>query len=283
VSTDKIRTDLALGDIETGKERDLTWFDDTWDRFLSNDGEWLIFSSQIASASTNYSVFARKTDGSPAVRLGDGDSMGLSPDGKSALAYLPGDDQTLVLIPLGAGETRTLKSEKLHYGVGPAMWMPDGKNLLVSAQERGRGVRGYLLSINGGEAKPVTPEGFTVDLVTPEGRRFISYDLKTSSVVLFAFGEDKPRPLPAIVKEDQPVTWLKDGRTLIVRSGNASPIITYQLDVDTGVKKPWKQFSNGDKVGLLVVNGFRVTPDAKHYIRGDLHILSTLFVVSGLK
>jgi hypothetical protein len=32
-----------------------------------------------------------------------------------------------------------------------------------------------------------------------------------------------------------------------------------------------------------VVNGFRVTPDAKHYLRGDLHVLSTLFVVSGLK
>jgi serine/threonine protein kinase len=283
VSTDKIRTDLALGDVATGKERDLTWFDDTWDRFLSNDGEWVIFSSQIASASTNYSVFARKTDGSPAVRLGDGDSLGLSPNGKSALAYLPGDDQTLVLIPLGAGETRTLKSERLHYGVGPAMWMPDGKNLLVSAQQRGHAVRGYLQSIDSGDAKPVTPEGFTVDLVTPDSRRFISYDLQSTSVVLFAFGDDKPRSLPAIVRGDQPVTWLKDGRTLIVRSGNVSPIVTYQLDVDTGVKKPWKQFPNGDKVGLLVVNGFRVTPDAKRYIRGDLHILSTLFVVSGLK
>jgi hypothetical protein len=241
----------------------------------------------LGSNSTNYSVFARKTDCSPAVRLGDGDSIALSPDGKSALAYLPGDDQTLLLIPLGAGETKTLKSEKLHYGVGPAMWMPDGKNLLVSAQERGHGIRAYLIPVDGSVPKPVTPEGFAVDQVAPDSKRFLAYDFQSKSLVVFALDGSKPRAVPAFpsfAEGDRSVTWLQDGGNVIFRSGNGTfPITTYQFDIDTGIKKPWKQFPPADKVGLLVVNGFRVTPDAKHYLRGDLHVLSTLFVVSGLK
>jgi serine/threonine protein kinase len=284
LGTETVRTDLTWGDTATGKERDLTWFDDTWDRYISDDGQSIIFSSELGSSSTNYSVFARKADGSPAVRLGDGDSMGLSPDGKSALAYLPGDDQTLLLIPLGAGETKTLKSEKLHYGVGPAMWMPDGKNLLVSAQERGHGIRAYLQPVDGSASKPVTPEGFTAELVAPDSRRFLAYDFQKNSLAVFALDGGTPRALPPFPEGDRAMTWLQDGKNVIFRSGNGTfPITTYQLNIDTGVKKPWKQFPSADKVGLLVVNGFRVTPDAKHYLRGDLHVLSTLFVVSGLK
>jgi eukaryotic-like serine/threonine-protein kinase len=284
LGTETVRTDITWGDTSTGKERDLTWFDDTWDRYISDDGQWIIFSSELGSNSTNYSVFARKTDGSPAVRLADGDSMALSPDGKSALAYLPGDDQTLLLIPLGAGETKTLKSEKLHYGVGPALWMPGGKNLLVSAQERGHGIRAYLQPVDGSVPKPVTPEGFTAELVAPDSRRFLAYDFKNNSLAVFALDGSKPRALPPFPEGDRAVTWLQDGRNVIFRSGNGTfPITTYQFDIDNGAKQPWKQFPSADKVGLLVVNGFRVTPDTKHYLRGDLHVLSTLFVVNGLK
>lgn len=284
MSTETVRTDITLGEISTGKERDLTWFDDTWDRYLSNDAQWTIFSSQMASSSADYSVFARKTDGSAAVRLGDGDSLGLSPDGKWALAYLPGNEQTLLLIPLGAGETRTLKSEKLHYGVRSASWMPDGKNILVSGQENEHSQRVYLQPVAGGDPKPATPEGFSLSLVAPDNKRFLAYDLQTNSRSVFSLDDaTKGRPVPGIPEGDQAIQWLRDGRTVIFRSGNQIPIVTYQLDIETGIKKPWKQFQPADKVGLLVVNGLRVTPDGSHYLRGDLHILSTLFVVSGLK
>src|SRR5262249_891237 len=147
-------------------------------RYLSDDAQWMTFSGQTASSSTNYSVFARKTDGSPAVRLGDADSTDLSSDGKWALGYLPSDPHMLLLIPLGAGETRTLKSETLHYSIRVGAFMPDGKSVLISAEEKGHGQRVYLQAVAGGEPKPVTPEGFSLVLAGPDNKRFLAQDLQ---------------------------------------------------------------------------------------------------------
>ena len=58
-------------------------------------------------AGAGYSVYVRKTDGSPAVRLGEGAAQDLSPDGKWALAILhSASDPQLVALPDAARERR---------------------------------------------------------------------------------------------------------------------------------------------------------------------------------
>ena len=44
-----------------------------------------------------YAVYIRKTDGSPAIRLGEGNGLSLSPDGKWALARLNSTLSPLIL------------------------------------------------------------------------------------------------------------------------------------------------------------------------------------------
>ena len=69
---------LRLGDAQ---ERDLTGFDWTLPKDISADGNTGLFGEEGFGGGPNYSFFLRKMDGSPPVRLGDGNGEALSPDG----------------------------------------------------------------------------------------------------------------------------------------------------------------------------------------------------------
>ena len=55
-------------------------------RPLSADGKTMLFTESGEGGGPGYSVYIRKTDGSPPVRLGEGFGQALSPDGKWAVA-----------------------------------------------------------------------------------------------------------------------------------------------------------------------------------------------------
>ena len=54
------------------KERDLSWHDWSAARDLSDDGKTLLFGIGGDAGGMYYSSYLRKTDGSPAFRLGEG-------------------------------------------------------------------------------------------------------------------------------------------------------------------------------------------------------------------
>ena len=53
-------------------EREFPWLELPLAKDISADGKWLLFSDEAQSAGLNYAVALRKTDGTPAVRLGEG-------------------------------------------------------------------------------------------------------------------------------------------------------------------------------------------------------------------
>jgi len=88
-------TALAPG---TRANRSLTWFDWSLLADISPDGKTIIFSETGEAEGTNYSMFLRKTDGSPAIRLGDGGFGALSPDGQWVVSIV-GFPAKLMLLP----------------------------------------------------------------------------------------------------------------------------------------------------------------------------------------
>jgi Tol biopolymer transport system component len=279
---DNFRLDTILGDVSTGNTRDLTWVDLSWGQYLSDDAKWLTFSTQEPGATTNYSLFLRKTDGSPAVKLGEGGGDGISPDNKWVVDGLAGSDHDLLLVPLGAGETRRIHSDKIHFESVNALFMPDSKSLFMAGHEDGKGSRTYLLSVEGGEPRAVTPEDVVADLLSPDGKKLLTHDVQ-GRFFEGALEGGSPKPITAIQAGESPILWLKDGRNVIVREKGKFTVSTYLLDLQTGAKKPWKTFAPKDKIGLLGVYNVQVTPDASHYLVVENHVFSSLFVVKGLK
>jgi hypothetical protein len=94
-----------------------------------DDVSRVLFTELQPGGGTGQFAYLRPTDGSPAIRLGEGGALALSPDGKWALALMSSSTR-LVALPTGAGEPRDLTRVGFDYaiGVGPlfrtATWFP---------------------------------------------------------------------------------------------------------------------------------------------------------------
>ena len=100
---------MAFGTLGS-KQQDveLSWHDWNVAKDISHDGQFVLFEDSSEVAGPGYAVALRKLDGSLPVRLGDGSAGGLSPDGKWAISVFTGNPERMTLLPIGAGEPRTV-------------------------------------------------------------------------------------------------------------------------------------------------------------------------------
>ncbi len=124
------------------KEIEMSWLDWGLPADISNDGRLLLFDESGEGGGSGYSVYVRKLDGSPAVRLGEGSAQFLSPDASQAGAVLQREGRGVIRIyPTGIGEPTTLEIPEIS--VDQFQWTDDGKSLIISGTEPGRGHRLY--------------------------------------------------------------------------------------------------------------------------------------------
>src|SRR6202162_5063511 len=196
VTQDPARLGLLVHVAGEEKERDLSWLDWTIASDLSKDGKTVLFTESGEGGGPDYSVYLRATDGSPTVRLGEGTSGNLSPDGKWAITLRHASTEPeIVLLPTGAGEMRRLPSGGLI--VERSDWVPDGKCIVLTAREAGRGSRVYVQELAGGRARPVTPEGYRLfrKSVSPDGRSFVALG-PDKRIYLYPLGGGETGPIP---------------------------------------------------------------------------------------
>src|SRR4029077_12407743 len=98
LQTISLRTRILVKTPANTDEQDLSWFDYGLLSDMSADGSTILFNEQGEGGGPNYSVFVRRTDGAPAVRLGDGYSRRLSPDLQSALTGSPSQPSNVLTI-----------------------------------------------------------------------------------------------------------------------------------------------------------------------------------------
>ena len=79
-------------------ERELTWLDWSYPIDLSSDGRTLLFEEEGEGAGDTYAIYVRGTDGSAAIRLGEGRALCVATDGKSVLGLNRG---SLVVLWIG--------------------------------------------------------------------------------------------------------------------------------------------------------------------------------------
>ena len=259
-------------------ERSLSWFDWSLLSSMSGDGKLVVFSESGEAMGNNYSVFLRNTDGSPAVRLGEGAFGVLSPDERYVIT-LVGAPPKLVLLPTGAGETHNLTDNKIdHFAVA---WMPDSKSFVFSTQETGHGPRTFLQPIDGGAPHPITPEGIAGSQVSPDGKYLSAID-QNGQRWLYPITGGEPQKLNITLAADEyAMGFTSDGKGLLVRT-RSLPVRVSTIDIATGQREPYKVIAPADTAGLKSIPSLRLSDDGKSYAYSSFRILSDLYVVDGM-
>ncbi len=275
---------LAAGDT---KERDLSWLDFSIPSDISDDGKTLLFNEESAAVGSAYAVCIRKMDGSAVVRLGEGTTMALSPDGKWVLSAHP-DSRQISLLPTGAGEARRLGEEISCTFTGG--FLPDGKRIVFFGTEAGRPERLYVQDLAGGKPRPIAPEGTRASLqnvgtiapVSPDGK-LVAARGPDQTVSMYPVDGGTPRPIPGLLPGDGVIRWKADGHAVYVWEKGDLPVRIFKVDVATGRREPWKELAPEDRAGAIQTYSVCLTPDGKSYAYDCQRVLSDLFEVDGLK
>jgi eukaryotic-like serine/threonine-protein kinase len=282
LARDYWRRGLIVHTSKDASERDFTWLDWSYPVTLSDDGKMLLFREEGEAGGPSYAVYLRKTDGSPAVRLGDGQSLALSPDGKWALSSR-GDNQTdLFLLPTGPGEPKQLDGHGIIHSA--ARWFPDGTRILFSGTETNHGVRLYIQDVATNKIDAISPEG-TNGLsfaMSPDGR-FVAAVGPDEKGYLFPVPSGEAKPIPGLLPGEAPVGWSADGRSLYIYRGGELPAKIYRLEIASGNRTLWKQLMPPDPAGVEYVGPILPSPDGTAYAYGYRRLLSDLYLVEGLK
>ena len=261
-------------------ERDLSWLDWSRPRDLSPDGRTVLFDETGQGGGARQGVYIRNTDGSPAIRLGDGTGEGLSPDGKWAISVTV-DRSHIILLPTGAGESRTIDLGPLDR-IQRAFWFPDGKRILVGGSERGHAARLYVQELTGGPPRPITPEGVAVDAtISPDGQWAATR--MNGELDLFAVTGDARRTVPGVQPTELISRWTPDGGGLYVYDPVRLPIAIVRVDVATGERREVKQIAAPNASPIFGVLYLFVTPDLSAYAYAARHQDSELYLAQGLK
>ena len=286
LSQSSLRLMLMVQARDQPSPRDLSWMDGSWLADLSEDGKTLLFleaGEAQAAQNAGGAIYLRNTDGSPAVKLGEGSVSRLSPDGRWVLAA-PGPEfsRELLMLPTGAGDPVAVPLGGITLTWDP-VWFPDGKRILARAKEGQGKSRLYVLELAGGKPRPVTPEGTgAAFLLSPDGLQVAAQD-EQHKLILYPLSGGEPRPVPDAEPADMPVGWAADGAALFVYQPREKPALIRRLDLATGKKQPWKPLALPDPAGTGPIFAAHVTADGNSYAYNYEINLQDLYLVDGVR
>ena len=264
------------------KEQDFSWLDYSFPAELSSDGKRLLFDEEGVGGGGNYSVYLRKTAEDSAVRLGDGQSVTLSPDGKWVLALTMSSPSQLILLPSGAGDAQQITHDKLYHSW--ARWLPDSQGIIFTAKQEGHGARIFLQKSITSQSAPISPEGVDplVLALSPDGREVAGVG-PDGLAHLYPLAGGESKSVPGFVAGEQPVEWSADGKSLYVYRPGEFPAQVSRIDLSNGKRSLWRSLAPADPAGVSQIGPIVMTPDGASYIYGYHRTLSDLYLVEGLK
>ncbi len=252
------------------QERDLAWLDYALLRDLSTDGKEVAFDDWGSAAGASGLAYLRKTDGSPAIKLGTWAEPVLSPDATRVFAF----DAAAIgstrfdLLPAGVGEIQKLTSLGIEQAASLG-FMPDGKAVYFAADD-GHAWKMYLQEVSGGPPRAITPaisvkrNHFESHLVSPDGKLIFARDAE-GKAELYPIAGGEPRAISGWAPEDIWATWSADGRSAYIYQDNKTSAAVFLLDLATGKRQLIRTLAPGDPAGVTAVLNVRMTADGKAY------------------
>jgi Tol biopolymer transport system component len=285
LGSENIRVQTMFGPTAGGDDLDLSLFDSSFGMGLSDDGETVLIAEQgEATGAAGGVIYLRRSDGSPAVRLGDGFVGALAPNQLWVATFDYRSPSTINILPTGPGQPRQASTgsvQATHVG-----WFPDSRWItLIGTEPQGR-LQVYAVDLAGGQPKPLTPEGFGSPMfnnpISPDAKKLATTG-PGRQVFLCPLDGGKPRLLESLQPGDLPIRFSADGRILYCsRPGNATAEIL-RCDMERPRFEVFRQVRLRDPAGAISLFPIDITPDGAHYIYGYMRILSDLYLVDGLR
>jgi len=265
-------------------ERDLAWFDGSRLAGLSDDGRTILINELGDSAGSDGAHYLRRTDGSPAVRLGDGAALVLSPDGKWVLTRASGTPRDFVLQPTGTGTAVNLTEPSLE-AISDVAFFPDSAHLLLLAGEPGQKRRLYVQDLPSGKPRPITDRGygFGPGAVSPDGRWAVAYGEWSDDTFIVPTGGGNARTIPNSKALDV-IRWAPDGKSVYGSVAGGIPAEIVRVEIATGRREAIRSLAPPERAGLIEIFPIFLTPDSKSYAYGFGRAgTSDLYVIDGLR
>lgn len=276
---------LALSSTTLGakEDADLSWHDWNSARDVSPDGQYVLFEDASEAAGPGYAVALRKIDGTLPIRLGEGSSGGLSPDGKWAISISTGKTKTVTLLPTGAGEPRPVNVTGIdQIQTGWGRFLPNGLGFTINGEQAGHGLRCYVVDLATGNATPVTPDGVRCSSASPDSRSLVGLS-PNFAVALYNINGGSPRTIPNLNPKFNPVQWSNDGNYLYGYHRGEFPGIIYKVEIATGKETIIQQLKPAASAGIVMIAPVVVSRDETHFAYSYNQTLSSLFLISGLR
>ncbi len=261
--------------------RDLAWLNASFLDTLSDDAKQVLFLELANGEGRNGAIYLRKTDGSPAIRLGYGNRPALSRDGKhvACIRQEPGGPR-LVILPTGPGDSRVLDFGNLHYE--KVEWFPDGQRILFTGSESGHPIRSWIFSLDGSNSKPtpLTAEGTRATGVSPDQRQVLSQTGKHLS--LGPLDGAKATPLLDLLGGESVARWSPDSRYLYLRKLERDKVQFARFEIATRKREPWRTLQVPEP-GANFMGAPAISADGKAFAASFQQDISNLYLATGLK
>ena len=253
---------------------------------LTPDGRNILGTDIGVGGGPNFTAFLQRTDGTPAIRLSEGDGQALSPDEKWALVRLRTSPPKLRIEPTGAGDGHDLKPGPI-VTYGQAVWHPSGKRVIFAGAELNKDFRLYSQEV-GGDAPPVaiSDEGVSLPVigrpVSPDGKWIVGIG-GDEVPALYPLGPGETRAIPTLGYLDRPIGWSQDARELFVVRYEESPPRVERVNVVTGEVRPWSLLKPASLSWLLGEFRILISPDGESYAYNYVRQMSDLYLAIGLR
>ena len=256
---------------------------------ISRDGRTVLLSNQDGT-DPDYSVVIRRMDGSAPVKIGRGRAQALSPDGKWALSITPSEPNKVLLLPTGPGEPRQIDVGELVPNV--ALFVPQGLTAAVVGT-RGGAFAAVLVDIASGKRTTfdlgeLQGRGLSVRQnrgthAAPDGS-LLAISADDGKVLAWPLPNGGPaRELATLGDGEAFAGWTADPARIYVAAWNGPKARIDALDLATGRRAVVREITVDDPAGMLTVPDLYLSADAQSYIYGSVRILSTLYLVTGLR
>jgi hypothetical protein len=152
------------------------------------------------------------------------------------------------------------------------------------ANEKGHQSRIYIQDVDGGVARPITPErtGLRIGMspVSPDGKLVFGMH-SPGNASLYPVEGGEARPVPGLEAKEFLLQWSADGHSLYVHKVDGAPNKAWLVDPASGARRAWREIAPPESVSVLPQ--LVIARDGQSCVYGTQRVLSELYLIEGLR